>query len=100
MLRIAARLFGRSLAPSVVCTAIMPQPMSTPTAAGITAAIVGITLPTVAPIPRCTSGIAATQPCTIGKRAMFESCSIASPSTGTPRVQVLIGSAPGTSRSS
>ena len=32
-------------------TAIMPQPMSTPTAAGMIAPFVGITLPTVAPSP-------------------------------------------------
>lgn len=38
----------------------MPQPMSTPTAAGITAPSVGITDPTVAPLPRCASGISAT----------------------------------------
>ena len=36
---------------SEVRAAIMPQPMSTPTAAGITAPLVGITEPTVAPIP-------------------------------------------------
>ena len=58
--RSAARLSGRSFAGSVVCTAIMPQPMSTPTAAGMIAPLVGITLPTVAPMPKCTSGITAT----------------------------------------
>ena len=41
-------------------TAIIPQPMSTPTAAGMIAPRVAITLPTVAPIPACTSGITAT----------------------------------------
>lgn len=35
-----------------VFTAIMPQPMSTPTAAGMTAFSVGMTEPTVAPRPR------------------------------------------------
>jgi energy-coupling factor transporter ATP-binding protein EcfA2 len=35
------------------------HPISTPTAAGIIAPLLGITEPTVAPIPRCTSGIAA-----------------------------------------
>ncbi|WP_350227185.1 hypothetical protein [Barrientosiimonas endolithica] len=40
-------------------TAIMPQPMSTPTAAGMTAPSVGITEPTVAPSPRWASGISA-----------------------------------------
>jgi hypothetical protein len=58
--RIFPRLVGRSLAWSESRTAFIPQPMSTPTAAGMTAALVGITLPTVAPIPACTSGIAAT----------------------------------------
>lgn len=47
--------------------------MSTPTAAGTIAPSVGITLPTVAPIPQWTSGIAATQPCTKGSRATFSS---------------------------
>ena len=59
-MRIARKLSGNWLAFKVVCTAIMPQPMSTPTAAGMIAPLVGITLPTVAPIPQCTSGIAAT----------------------------------------
>ena len=45
---------------SEVRTAIIPQPMSTPTAAGTTAPRQGITAPTVAPSPQCTSGIAAT----------------------------------------
>jgi len=40
--------------------ATMPQPISTPTAAGTTAPRVAITEPIVAPMPRCTSGIAAT----------------------------------------
>jgi hypothetical protein len=57
--RTAARLSGRSLAIKVVFAAIMPQPMSTPTAAGMTALRVGMTLPTVEPLPRCTSGITA-----------------------------------------
>jgi hypothetical protein len=56
------------------CAAIMPQPMSTPTAAGMMARSVGITEPTVAPMPRCTSGIAATWWCTIGRREMLTSC--------------------------
>ena len=63
-----------SLAVSEVRVAIMPQPMSTPTAAGMMALLVGITEPTVAPIPRCTSGIAATWWCTIGRREMLTSC--------------------------
>ncbi len=40
---------GSSSATSEVCTAIMPQPMSTPTAAGMIAPTVGMTEPTVAP---------------------------------------------------
>ena len=43
-----------------VRTAIMPQPMSTPTAAGMIAPSVGMTDPTVAPLPRWASGISAT----------------------------------------
>jgi len=42
-----------------VRTAAMPQPMSTPTAAGMIARNVGMTEPTVAPLPRCASGIRA-----------------------------------------
>jgi hypothetical protein len=37
----------------------MPQPMSTPTAPGTIAPVIGMTLPTVAPMPVCTSGITA-----------------------------------------
>ncbi len=54
-----------------VCTAIMPHPMSTPTAAGMTAFSVGITDPTVAPIPTCASGIRATWPARIGRRLVL-----------------------------
>ncbi|MCY1246253.1 hypothetical protein D9M72_594680 [compost metagenome] len=50
---------GRSVRKYCVLTAIMPQPMSTPTAAGITASRVGMTDPTVAPFPRWASGISA-----------------------------------------
>src|SRR5688572_31205391 len=57
--RTARRLSGRSDAVSVVFAAIMPQPRSTPTAAGMTALRVGMTLPTVEPLPTCTSGITA-----------------------------------------
>jgi hypothetical protein len=42
---------GRSFADSEVRTAAMPQPMSTPTAAGETASRKAITDPTVAPFP-------------------------------------------------
>ena len=38
----------------------MPQPMSTPTAAGMIAPSVGMTEPTVAPMPRWASGMSAT----------------------------------------
>ncbi len=58
----------------------MPQPMSTPTAAGETASRMAITLPTVAPLPRCTSGITrsfASQ----GRREIARSWSRASGST-------------------
>ena len=40
--------------------AVFVAVMSTPTAAGMIAPSVAITLPTVAPIPQCTSGMAAT----------------------------------------
>src|SRR6266498_3704605 len=43
-----------------VRTAIIPHPMSTPTAAGMIAPSVGSTLPTVAPLPKWASGIRAT----------------------------------------
>src|ERR1019366_5320273 len=42
-----------------VSMAIMPQPMSTPTAAGMIAPSVGMTDPTVAPRPGCASDISA-----------------------------------------
>ena len=42
---------GKLRAVSVVCIAAIPQPMSTPTAAGMMALRVGMTLPTVAPNP-------------------------------------------------
>ena len=53
-----------------VCTAIMPQPMSTPTAAGITAPVVGMTVPTAEPFPKCASGMRAMCGCTNGNRAV------------------------------
>ena len=53
------RSWGRSLSAYWVRTAIMPQPMSTPTAAGMMAPSVGMTDPTVAPLPRWASGISA-----------------------------------------
>ena len=50
-LRSGPRSSGRSDAVSDVRTALIPQPMSTPTAAGDTASRIAITLPTVAPFP-------------------------------------------------
>ena len=94
--RSAANDSGRSLALSDVCTAIMPQPMSTPTAAGMIAPCVAITEPTVAPLPTCTSGITARCECTNGMRAMFASCVFASSSTGTPRVHIFTWRPPST----
>ena len=58
--RTANRLSGRCSARRFSRTAAIPQPISTPTAAGMIAPRVGITDPTVAPIPQCTSGITAT----------------------------------------
>jgi hypothetical protein len=89
-------LSGRSLAISEVRAAIMPQPMSTPTAAGITAPLVGITEPTVAPMPTWTSGITATCLKMNGIRAALASWSRALSSTATPRVHSLIGAPPST----
>lgn len=94
-LRSGARSSGRSDAVSVVRAAIMPQPMSTPTAAGTIAPMVGTTEPTVAPLPRCTSGITDTHLWMKGSFAMLTSCLRASSSSGTPRVHSLIGAAPG-----
>src|SRR6266571_6720718 len=72
--RTRARLSGSCSAVSERRTAFMPQPISTPTAAGMIAPRVGMTEPTVAPIPACTSGIAATCRNTIGSCATFASC--------------------------
>ena len=81
---------GRCSARNVVSTAIIPQPMSTPTAAGIIAPLVGITEPTVAPRPKWTSGMTARWECTNGNPATFSSCSRALSSTGTPFTQALM----------
>ncbi|KAG1530797.1 hypothetical protein G6F50_017080 [Rhizopus delemar] len=94
LLRSCRRSSGRSLARSVVRTAAMPQPMSTPTAAGMIAPRVGITEPTVAPLPRCTAGSTATHGPTNGIAAMLRSCSCACASSGTPLTQPLIGVVP------
>jgi hypothetical protein len=69
----------------------MPQPISTPTAAGITARRDAITEPTVAPRPACTSGITATHWWMNGSAATRRSCASASASNGTPWVHALIG---------
>jgi hypothetical protein len=58
--RIPASLSGRSDAVSAVRAANHAAPMSTPTARRMIAPLVAITEPTVAPMPQCTSGIAAT----------------------------------------
>ena len=92
--RTSRRLSGRSFAVRVVWTAIIPQPMSTPTAAGITAPTVGMTLPTVAPMPQWTSGITATHWWMNGIAATLRSWRSADSSTGTPRVHALMGTRP------
>jgi hypothetical protein len=82
---------GRSFAVRFVRAATMPQPISTPTAAGITAPRVAITEPTVAPMPKCTSGMIATCWCTNGSDATRSTCARASSSNGTPSTHALIG---------
>ena len=47
-------------AESATGAATTPQPMSTPTAAGMIASAVGMTEPMVAPLPRWASGMSAT----------------------------------------
>jgi hypothetical protein len=61
--------------------AIIPQPMSTPTAEGMTASRVGMTEPTVAPIPTWASGIRATWSSTMGRRAAADAWRMAPSST-------------------
>ena len=53
-----------------------------------------MTLPTVAPMPQCTSGMAATHLWMNGSAATFLSCFSAASSTGTPRVHALMGTRP------
>src|SRR5688572_24784429 len=60
---------GRRFATMSVRTAAMPQPISTPTAAGMIALRVATTEPTVAPLPMWASGINRT-PSTMGRRAV------------------------------
>ncbi len=91
------RSSGRSLAVSEVFTALMPQPMSTPTAAGQTAPFIAMTEPTVAPLPRWTSGITA-RPCSQGRELMLRSCCMAWPSTVAGSAHIRMGTRmPGTS---
>lgn len=52
----------------------MPQPMSTPTAAGMIAPSVGMTEPTVAPLPRWASGISARCGWMNGSDAVVTAC--------------------------
>ncbi|KQX90850.1 hypothetical protein ASD51_20905 [Streptomyces sp. Root55] len=88
---------GRSLAVSDVFTADIPQPMSTPTAAGQTAPCIAITEPTVAPLPKWTSGMTA-RPLIQGSVDTFRSCCIAPSSTDAGSAHIRIGTfAPGTS---
>jgi|GEM_PF-4846720 len=99
-LRTASRESGNWSALRLVFAAIIPQPKSTPTAAGITAPIVGITLPIVAPFPKCTSGITAIHLWMNGIAAIFRNCCLELSSKLTPRVQDLIGCRPGSCRTS
>ena len=71
--------------------AIIPQPMSTPTAAGMIAPRVGITDPMVDPTPTWTSGIAATCECTNGSRATCSSCCTASQVTSSVQMRTGTG---------
>ena len=93
-LLIPNRLSGNWLAVRVVLVATIPQPISTPTAAGITASTEGMTLPMVAPLPICTSGITAICECTNGILAIFFNCSCACSSKGTPLVHALMVTIP------
>src|SRR4029453_14832670 len=80
------RLSGRPAAVRLVRTAPIPQPMSTPTAAGETAPRMPMTEPTVAPFPKCTSGMTATW-ATQGRLAMLRSWVSACDSTWSTGVQ-------------
>ena len=61
------------------------------------ALIVAITEPTVAPMPKCTSGMVVMCLKPKGSRAAALSWRLASSSTGTLRADILIGTPPGTS---
>ncbi len=75
----------------MVRTAIIPQPISTPTAAGTIACLVAITEPTVAPLPQWTSGMPATCLKMNGSEATLRSCCIAPASNGPALSQSLSG---------
>src|SRR3954468_24069882 len=80
-----SRLSGSWASVTSSSPAPMPQPMSTPTALGITAPLVGITEPTVAPMPTWASGMRATWPSTIGRRAAFSAWRMVPSSTSLPQ---------------
>jgi hypothetical protein len=67
---------GRSVEARSVSAAIMPQPMSTPTAEGMIAPLVGMTDPMVAPMPTWASGMRARWPFTNGSRLALAACSM------------------------
>ena len=71
------RSTGRSSGVNGVRTATIPQPMSTPTAAGMIAPSVGMHDPTIAPIPTWQSGMIATCLKMNGMEARFTICCIA-----------------------
>src|SRR5690606_33114626 len=88
--RTGPRSSGRSSAVSDVRTPIMPHPMSTPTALGDTASRIAMTEPTVAPLPRWTSGMTRT-PSTHGSAAMLRSCCSAAGSTAGSCAHMRVG---------
>ena len=88
------RSSGRSSLVRLVSTAAMPQPMSTPTAAGATAPRMAITEPTVAPRPAWTSGMTATWCATQGRAATFLSWVMTCESTSCRGAQTRMGTLP------
>src|ERR671933_551330 len=89
---------GRSDRRSRSGAAIMPQPMSTPTAAGITMSRVRMALPTQAPLPMCASGMIAIRS-TPGTAARCWTCFQTSGSIGTPWSHACTSGPPATGRS-
>ena len=57
----AASSVGKSILRSASRTVYMPQPMSTPTMLGQTLSVTVMVVPTVQPLPACTSGIIRTR---------------------------------------